>query len=313
MRRAHDQRMHHYTMGVKRGIAILTAPHVGPSALGAPLRTACHTRRLFPTFFPPVCRTQARVRHLKERQSHILVARSLLSASPLGQEIRRFLGQFTNYCKRKYHSFTDQKRYFNTKRRLRAFVALCTLLSSDRTSWAWLLWRVMERALRRPVDTTRTPWPGWATHATERPTSCMMSTQCAGVIVWPLGPPRPRARPRARVQPQSLTALDGPVAGGPTAQSGSGDGEDAGTPRTAAQASPVLVGRRAPATPRQDHEQSPGTWARPPARPGEEQAEPPDRGSTGLAGHGSLVGRERRLPAAPPSGSAMGLPLCMQV
>ena len=139
MRRAHDQRMHHYTMGVKRGIAILTAPHVGPSALGTPLRTVCHTRRLFPTFFPPVCRTQARVRHLKERQSQILVALSLLSASPLGREIRRFLGQFTNYCERKHHSFTDQRRYFNTKRRLRAFVALCTLLLSDRTSCSGML------------------------------------------------------------------------------------------------------------------------------------------------------------------------------
>jgi hypothetical protein len=41
----------------------------------------------------------------------------------------------------------------------------------------------MERAMRRHVDTTRTPWPGWAKQAPERPTAFMMITKFAGVIV----------------------------------------------------------------------------------------------------------------------------------
>ena len=36
---------------------------------------------------------------------------------------------------------------------------------------ALLIWRLMERAMRRHVDTTRTPLPGWDKKATERPTA----------------------------------------------------------------------------------------------------------------------------------------------
>jgi hypothetical protein len=77
---------------------------------------------------------------------------------------------------------------------------------------ALLIWRVMARARRTSVASPSTPWPGWDTPATERPTSCMMGTQCAGVIVLKRGPPRPRARPLSAVQPRSLPALDGPAA-----------------------------------------------------------------------------------------------------
>ena len=48
---------------------------------------------------------------------------------------------------------------------------------------ALLLWRLMERALRTSIDTTQTPLPGWDKQATERPTSFMMVTKFAGVIV----------------------------------------------------------------------------------------------------------------------------------
>ena len=51
---------------------------------------------------------------------------------------------------------------------------------------ALLLWRLMERAMRRYVDTTSTPLPGWDKKATERPTSFMMITKFAGVIVMKL-------------------------------------------------------------------------------------------------------------------------------
>jgi hypothetical protein len=48
---------------------------------------------------------------------------------------------------------------------------------------ALLLWRVMARAMRRHGETTGTPFTGWDKQATERPTSCMMVTTFAGVIV----------------------------------------------------------------------------------------------------------------------------------
>jgi transposase len=76
---------------------------------------------------------------------------------------------------------------------------------------ALLLWRLMERAMRRHVDTTRTPLPGWDKKATERPTAFMMITKFAGVIVVKLGPQRHLARPLSGVQHQYLTALGVPA------------------------------------------------------------------------------------------------------
>jgi transposase len=77
---------------------------------------------------------------------------------------------------------------------------------------ALLLWRLMERAMRRHVDTTRTPLTGWDKQATERPTSFMMVTKFAGVIVLKLGDHRQLARPLSVVQQRYLTALDVPMA-----------------------------------------------------------------------------------------------------
>ena len=76
---------------------------------------------------------------------------------------------------------------------------------------ALLLWRVMERAMRTYVDTTRRPLPGWDKKATERPTSFMMVTKFAGVIVLQCGAQRQLARPLSVVQQQYLMALDVPV------------------------------------------------------------------------------------------------------
>jgi transposase len=73
---------------------------------------------------------------------------------------------------------------------------------------ALLLWRLMERAMRTYVDTTRTPLPGWDKKATERPTAFMMITKFAGVIIMKLGPHRQLARPLSGVQHQYLMALD---------------------------------------------------------------------------------------------------------
>ncbi len=77
---------------------------------------------------------------------------------------------------------------------------------------ALLLWRLMERAMRTSVDTTSTPLTGWDKKATERPTSFMMVTKFAGVIVLKLGDHRQLARPLSVVQQQYLTALNVSVA-----------------------------------------------------------------------------------------------------
>src|SRR5262245_4278315 len=76
---------------------------------------------------------------------------------------------------------------------------------------ALLLWRLMERAMRTYVDTTRTPLPGWDKKATARPTAFMMSTKFAGVIVLQCGHDRQLARPLSVVQQHYLTALDVPA------------------------------------------------------------------------------------------------------
>ena len=85
-------------------------------------------------------------------------------------------------------------------------------------------WRVRARTMRTAVDPTSTPVPGWEKQATERPTSCMMVTQLAGVIVWPRGAHRQLARPLSVVQPPSRQALDVPVAYGTGLKSGAGGG-----------------------------------------------------------------------------------------
>jgi transposase len=74
-----------------------------------------------------------------------------------------------------------------------------------------LLWRLMERAMRRHVDTTNTALPGWDKQVTERPTAFMMVTKFAGVIVLKCGHDRQLARPLSAVQYRYLTALDVPA------------------------------------------------------------------------------------------------------
>jgi transposase len=76
---------------------------------------------------------------------------------------------------------------------------------------ALLIWRLMERAMRRHVDTTSTPLPGWDKKTTERPTAFMMVTKFAGLIVLKLGHDRQLARPLSVVQQHYLTALDVPA------------------------------------------------------------------------------------------------------
>lgn len=125
------------------------------------------------------------------------------------------------------------------------------------------IWRLMERAMRTYVATTSTALMGWDKKATERPTSFMLVTKFAGVLVLKLGHHRQLARPLAVVQQQYLTARDVSPACCTDCTSGEGDGEDCGAPLTAAEASPALVSRRSPADARQDHEPPPGAGPRP--------------------------------------------------
>ena len=76
---------------------------------------------------------------------------------------------------------------------------------------ALLIWRLMERAMRTYVDTTGTPLTGWDKKATERPTTFMMITKFAEMIVLKRGDHRQLARPLSVVQQQYLTALDVPA------------------------------------------------------------------------------------------------------
>jgi hypothetical protein len=72
-------------------------------------------------------------------------------------------------------------------------------------------WRLMARQRRAPVERTGAPWMGWATKTTERPTTLMMLTTCAGVLGLKVGPQRPLARPRSAVPEPDRVARRVPV------------------------------------------------------------------------------------------------------
>jgi len=78
--------------------------------------------------------------------------------------------------------------------------------------------------MRMHVETTGTPLTGWDKKVTERPTSFIMVTKFAGVIVLKHGPNRQLARPLSVVQQQYLVALDVSIACFTDDQSSSGEG-----------------------------------------------------------------------------------------
>src|SRR5262245_40580339 len=75
---------------------------------------------------------------------------------------------------------------------------------------ALLLWRLVERALRVHVETTRNPLTGWDKKATQKPTAFMMMTKFAAVIVVKVGAYRQLAQPLSAVQQSYLSALGVP-------------------------------------------------------------------------------------------------------
>jgi len=72
---------------------------------------------------------------------------------------------------------------------------------------ALLLWRLMERTMRRHVAETQCPLVGWDDRPTQRPTAFMMTTKFEGVFVLTIGPQRQLLRPLSEVQQAYHRAL----------------------------------------------------------------------------------------------------------
>ena len=76
---------------------------------------------------------------------------------------------------------------------------------------ALLLWRLVERALRVHVETTRGTLTGWDKKETQKPTAFMMMTKFAAVIVVKMEASRQLAQPFSAVQQAYLSALGVPA------------------------------------------------------------------------------------------------------
>jgi transposase len=77
---------------------------------------------------------------------------------------------------------------------------------------ALLIWRLMERSLRRHVETTGNALAGWDKKETTRPTAFMLLTKFTAVMVLKVGPQRQLAQALSVVQQQYLAALGVPTA-----------------------------------------------------------------------------------------------------
>lgn len=74
---------------------------------------------------------------------------------------------------------------------------------------ALMVWRLMERSMRSYIKNTRTVLPGWAGRVTEKPTTFMMTTIMAGIMVARIGTSRfllcpPREGPMAFLKAMGL-------------------------------------------------------------------------------------------------------------
>jgi transposase len=72
---------------------------------------------------------------------------------------------------------------------------------------ALMVWRLMERSMRTYVENTGTLLPGWAGRATDKPTSFMMTTVMAGILVARVGRRRSLLCPPAEGPAAFLTAM----------------------------------------------------------------------------------------------------------
>ena len=71
-----------------------------------------------------------------------------------------------------------------------------------------LIWRLMERCMRRHLDKTGTEITGWKNRPTKRPTSFMMTTKFLSVLVAKSGSQRQLVKPLKPVQLEFLQALN---------------------------------------------------------------------------------------------------------
>ena len=71
-----------------------------------------------------------------------------------------------------------------------------------------LIWRLMERSMRQYVETNDCELPGWVRRKTKKPTSFMMTTKFASVMVIAIGSHRQLAKPLKPFQLEYLKALD---------------------------------------------------------------------------------------------------------
>jgi transposase len=72
---------------------------------------------------------------------------------------------------------------------------------------ALLIWRLMERCMRRYLDETESEITGWKKRPTKRPTSFMMTTKFLSILVAKSGKERQLVRPLRPVQLEYLQAL----------------------------------------------------------------------------------------------------------
>lgn len=73
---------------------------------------------------------------------------------------------------------------------------------------ALLIWRLMEKCMRKYIETTGNQITGWKKKPTKRPTSFMMTTKFLTILVARLGNRRQLARPLRLEQKEFLQALD---------------------------------------------------------------------------------------------------------
>jgi transposase len=70
-----------------------------------------------------------------------------------------------------------------------------------------LIWRLMERCMRRYLDETESEISGWKNRSTKRPTSFMMTTKFLSILVAKAGKERQLVKPLRDVQMEYLQAL----------------------------------------------------------------------------------------------------------
>lgn len=75
---------------------------------------------------------------------------------------------------------------------------------------ALLIWRLMEKCMRKYIETTGNQITGWKKRPTNKPTSFMMTTNFLSILVARSGDRRELARPLRAVQKEFLQALNVP-------------------------------------------------------------------------------------------------------